>query len=108
MVPKQKQLRKMNKHDHQKVQKFPFPTKSLAKMAAEDVQDHLLTTWSFISQFGDVLGLFPRRQKNESDSETDDDLDEERYNDEVVTKPSTAQSGKANGSKTKKRGHWTR
>ena len=66
-------------------------------MAAEDVQDHLLTTWSFISQFGDVLGLFPRRQKNESDSETDDDIDEER----VVTKPSTAQSGKANGSKTK-------
>ena len=67
------------------IEKFPFPTKSLAKMAAEDVQDHLLTTWTFISQFGDVLGLFPRRQKNESDSETDDDLDEEQYNDEVAT-----------------------
>ena len=76
------------------IENFPFPTKSLAKMAAEDVQDHLVTTWTFISQFGDVLGLFPRRQKNESDSETDDELDEEQYNDEVGTIAATVQSGK--------------
>ena len=41
---------------------YPYPKTSITKLAGES-QNHLLVSWSFMSQFGDIMGFFPRKKK---------------------------------------------